>query len=206
MKTCCVSTMVRHQQRRGGDESCVLCDSAPLVLCCLCVVVRACLLASPCFCLCFRPLVLQLNSLPHPPHPLPYPTLPTTDRLFPISLFFQWLSYGDRELIKRREFTFWKEEVCQRYKVYSTKDEFKKDLMRKMPFKIDFGGVYNASPTMRDTVKNFHPEQKELVFDIDMTDYDDVRVCCDGANICHKCWTLMTAAIKVSVAGTSIHS
>lgn len=30
-----------------------------------------------------------------------------------------------------------------------------------------------------------------------MTDYDDVRSCCTGADICKDCWPLMTIAIKV---------
>ena len=30
-----------------------------------------------------------------------------------------------------------------------------------------------------------------------MTDYDDIRFCCTGADICLKCWPLMTIVIKV---------
>ena len=42
------------------------------------------------------------------------------------------------------------------------------------------------------------PVERELVFDIDLTDYDDVRTCGKGAHICNKCWPLMAIAIKVN--------
>ena len=39
-------------------------------------------------------------------------------------------------------------------------------------------------PKLHKTASNMKPEEKELVFDIDMTDYDEVRVCCSYAATC----------------------
>ena len=70
-------------------------------------------------------------------------------------------------------------------------------MLRRLPHKIDVGAVYNARPCDHNKIGNFQPQEKELVFDIDMTDYDDIRTCCSGAAICNKCWQFMTLALKI---------
>jgi DNA primase small subunit len=72
--------------------------------------------------------------------------------------------------------------------------------MQLIPSRFEIGPVYSTNPRERKTLRKasmFRPVSKELVFDIDMTDYDPIRTCCSGAKICNKCWTWITMAIKV---------
>ena len=128
-------------------------------------------------------------------------------RFFPWRYWFQWLNHGPTPTndFKFREFSLWlPNEAVLRYQSYVTSDLMRKDVLRLMPNRIEIGPVYTANPRDRKTFRNstaFRPISKELCFDIDLTDYDDVRTCCDKANICLKCWQFITMAVKVIDTG-----
>jgi DNA primase small subunit len=122
--------------------------------------------------------------------------------LFPHKVMHRWLSYGqhgDSNYFNRREFSLTLPgDVYIRYLSFSDADELKQTLVQKNPDKIDIGAVYNISP--KDNRREWAPfraVERELVFDIDLTDYDDVRNCCSGASVCRKCWLFMVIAAKI---------
>uniref|UniRef100_A0A8C8GN68 DNA primase AEP n=1 Tax=Oncorhynchus tshawytscha TaxID=74940 RepID=A0A8C8GN68_ONCTS len=74
------------------------------------------------------------------------------------------------------EFSFMlKDDIYVRYQSFSTQSKLEKAMQKMNPYKIDIG-----APNQHNTVKtgSFQALEKELVFDIDMTDYNDVRSCC----------------------------
>lgn len=99
-----------------------------------------------------------------------------------------------------REFCFTlPDETYIRFQSYKTMDEFRQELTRLCPAKIDLGAIYNIRPKDKSMVRPaaFIPVSKELVFDIDMTDYDEIRTCCSGGDVCTKCWEFMAVAMKI---------
>lgn len=69
-----------------------------------------------------------------------------------------------------------------------------------MPSRFEIGPIYSTNPRERKTLRKasaFRPIGKELVFDIDMTDYDEIRTCCAGASVCRRCWTFIAMAVRV---------
>ncbi|KAI9312508.1 putative DNA primase small subunit [Dichotomocladium elegans] len=124
------------------------------------------------------------------------------ERLFPYKLYTSWLSYSysPTKLLTNREFSFTlASDVYLRYNSFATEEQLRNEIHRFQPSKIDIGAVYNVPPNMKKRLGDnaLKPVEKELVFDIDMTDYDDIRTCCSGGDVCNKCWGFMTVAIKV---------
>ncbi len=124
-------------------------------------------------------------------------------RLFPYDSYCQWVGAGgsknkDKTFLARREFSFTLEDdIYIRYLSFTSADELQAEMVKRLPHKIDLGAVFNARPSDHKKISNFQPQEKELVFDIDMTDYDDVRTCCEGAAICPNCWQFMIIAVKI---------
>ncbi|KAH9408477.1 primase, DNA, polypeptide 1 (49kDa) [Tyrophagus putrescentiae] len=124
------------------------------------------------------------------------------NNLFPHNLFHRWLSYGNvkKDYFENREFSFTLGgDIYLRYNSFENQQEMRKTICSRLPVKIDLGAVYNMKPKDSKKVKilNFTAEERELVFDIDMTDYDDVRTCCQGTGICPKCWPFMIVAAHI---------
>ncbi|KAL5118695.1 p48 polypeptide of DNA primase [Pleosporales sp. CAS-2024a] len=124
-------------------------------------------------------------------------------RLFPFRPLFHWLNHAavPTPAFAHREFAFTlPNDAYLRYQSFATADMLRKQCIQMLPSRFEIGPQYSTNPRDRKTLRKasaFRPIMKELVFDIDMTDYDDIRTCCTGASICHKCWGFITMAIKV---------
>ena len=115
-------------------------------------------------------------------------------KFFPYQQMFDWLSYGcsqsitqkkklskegkkERTYFRRREFNFTlANDVFIRYLSFRDVTEFKKAVQSRQPHKMDIGPVYSFPCSEREKVKAgaFVPEERELVFDIDLTDYEGI--------------------------------
>lgn len=124
-------------------------------------------------------------------------------RLFPFRYLFQWLNHSPTPTtdFSNREFAFvLPNDAYIRYQSFVSADQLRKQCVQLTPTRFEIGPEYSTNPRDRKTLRKasaFRPVAKELVFDIDMTDYDEIRTCCSGASICQKCWTFITMAIKV---------
>ena len=122
------------------------------------------------------------------------------ERLFPFKKFHRWLTLGSQFPFENREFSFTlADDIYLRFQSFQDEKDIDAKVAKLCPYKIDIGAVYNARPSDRKNINPnaFKPMEKELVFDIDMTDYDDVRKCCKDKKICAKCWKFVAIAAKI---------
>ncbi|KAF2227720.1 hypothetical protein BDZ85DRAFT_254741 [Elsinoe ampelina] len=124
-------------------------------------------------------------------------------RLFPFRQLFLWLNASPtpQTQFTNREFAFvLPSDAYIRYQSFQNSDALRKQCLQMTPVRFEIGPEYTLNPRDRKSVRKqgaFRPISKELVFDVDLTDYDDIRTCCQKANICLKCWVFATLAIKV---------
>jgi len=132
------------------------------------------------------------------------------ERLFPYLQMYRWLNYGnnakssnkkvEKDYFLRREFTFVLQgDIFCRYMCFRDAEEYRAQILSRQPIRMEIGAVFTHPPKNHNTVIKdaYKPLERELVFDIDMDDYDDIRTCCTGAKLCTKCWTFMKAAVKI---------
>lgn len=124
--------------------------------------------------------------------------------LLPFKSLYTWLNrdlpHQPTRNFTHREFAYsLHNEVYIRYNSFSTWEEWKQDVVKYNPARFEIGPVYTAKPKDRKTVQKavFKPLSRELVFDIDMTDYDSIRTCCSGKGICKRCWSFIAVAVQV---------
>lgn len=128
------------------------------------------------------------------------------ERMLPFRYIFQWLSHSPKATkdFTMREFAYeFRLGAYQRYNSFVSVDEFKKSVVAANPTRFEVGAVYIVNPKERKNLPKsaMKPLSKELVFDIDLTDYDDIRTCCSKTDICTKCWKfIQVASLVMSVA------
>ncbi len=78
---------------------------------------------------------------------------------------------------------------------FKNPSELKKFLLERNVVGAYIGAVYTEGPTPKNPISKENWIGRELVIDLDLTDYDDIRTCGKGKDhYCPKCWPLITNA------------
>lgn len=125
--------------------------------------------------------------------------------LFPFKPVFQWLNHQSEinnitnDIVNRELAMSFKSGAYKRYVSVNSLSNFKETIISYNPVRFEIGAIYDKPPRDREILlKNeLNPLYKELIFDIDMDDYDSFRTCCKGAAVCDKCWKFITIAMKI---------
>lgn len=111
--------------------------------------------------------------------------------IYPTSLIYRFI-----RSTPNREFSCTlKNNVYIRYLSFPNSSSLSTFLLKKVPEKIDIGCIYTIRPDTALSSNDLIPMEKELVFDIDLTDYE--RDCCIGKTICNKCLVYVKCAARL---------
>lgn len=109
-------------------------------------------------------------------------------KIFPAELIFKIL-----DINARREVSFFTQSGNYiRYLTFDSVDAFREKLEHTNPMKMDLGPTYDIPPSKSNGAV---PVSRELVFDIDLTDYP--RDCCKEKTVCEKCYEKIKCAVKI---------
>lgn len=129
-------------------------------------------------------------------------------KVFPFNLIYKQLydcSNCNIPLFCNREFSFSLfssnlNNIYSRWNSFNQIEELKTKILSitPLPHSLHIGAIYNL-PVMKSNLElpEFEGIKKELIFDIDITSYSDVRNCCNGKVLCIKCWKLLYIAINI---------
>lgn len=108
--------------------------------------------------------------------------------IFPLSELFKIL-----EINETREISMYTQQnTYLRYLTFDSIESFKAKIIQITPKKMDIGPFYDIKPSKTNGATAI---AKELVFDIDLTDYP--RECCQDKSICKKCYEIIKCSVKL---------
>lgn len=130
------------------------------------------------------------------------------DKYFPFDSIREWISYGGKEPLDRRECAFWYD--SQRFNRWANIDDMRRilgSLTQSPPERMEIGPVYTHPIKERNSVPlgEFFAVHRELVFDIDSDDFKDIKDCCGDSEICERCWKYMYCALRCLIEALKVN-
>ena len=118
---------------------------------------------------------------------------------FPKDEIKRWITYGKEEIAPRRECGFFMtNSQFMRWQNINNFTHFSIEKDGRILERMEIGPIYSHDMTERQLVgSDFHPEYKELIFDLDADDFKDIKCCCGDSEICPHCWPYMHCAIEI---------
>ncbi len=81
---------------------------------------------------------------------------------------------------------------------FKTPADMRDFMIRRRIVSAHIGGLYNPPPNPKTSITKLKWLGHELIFDLDITDYDDIRTCGKGKDhVCKKCWPLIVNAALI---------